>query len=352
MRYALQYNVICLENIILHWHTSRALRTWKSFWPSRIQCVFHIPKLITFIPAFFSAELVLEVGVACHVLQSRPLSSRCGLFFLCYDLTRWTRGRWTVVKKAEFQCSWGWVQKASRIDSHSATVPPIPPACRPHSWTFLFAYLTIVMVAVAYFPTKRQKASVQSAPNFPHCAKALQNTQCGRWSILFMYPHFLLKPVVFRRWNNARAVVLPGRICRPRFVGAVPDRELLECLRAVSWIVHPKRLHLYFLFTEDEKLTQTAVDTSRVARAQAVDARMNKQGPPPTLHTTSGLSAAKTNNNPTNENKIFISLECRLKSASRREQNYTDPDCGRWGKPWAKDDYLSGKTFLACHHTG
>ena len=100
MRYALQYNVICLENIILHWHTLRALCTWKSFWPSRIQCVFRIPKLITFIPAFFSAELVLEVGVACNVLQSRPLSSRCGLFSLCYDLTMWTRGGWTVVKKS------------------------------------------------------------------------------------------------------------------------------------------------------------------------------------------------------------------------------------------------------------
>ena len=104
--------------------------------------------------------------------------------------------------------------------------------------------------------------------------------------------------------------------------------------------------------TDVEKLMQTALDTSHVAHAQAVDARMNKQGLPPTIHTTSGLSAAKANNNPTSENKIFISIECHLKSSSHHEQNNTDADCGHWGKPWGKDDYLSGKTFLRCHYVG
>ena len=69
---------------------------------------------------------------------------------------------------------------------------------------------------------------------------------------------------------------------------------------------------------------------------------MNKQPSAHPLHTTAGLSNAKSNNTPTGENKIFISVECRVKSSSKRGQGGTDPDCGSWGKPWAKEDYLSG----------
>ena len=99
-------------------------------------------------------------------------------------------------------------------------------------------------------------------------------------------------------------MALPGGTCCLTFVGAVPNCELLDWPRAVvSLIVHAKGLHLFSVSTDVEKLTQTALDTSCVAHAQAVDVHMNKQGLPPTIHTTSGLSAAKANNNPTSENK-------------------------------------------------
>ena len=92
---------------------------------------------------------------------------------------------------------------------------------------------------------------------------------------------------------------------------------------------------------------RAAVDASRLARADALDARLHKQ-PPSAVHTTSGLASAQLNATPTGDTKIFISVQCRLKSSSRREQSQTDLDCGQWGKPWAKADYLSvcNKTFL------
>src|SRR5271156_7064219 len=77
-----------------------------------------------------------------------------------------------------------------------------------------------------------------------------------------------------------------------------------------------------------------------------MDARLTKQpvtNPP--LHTMAGLTSAK-NNMTTGENKIFIKAACRIKSASKKDQKNTDFDCGEWGKPWAKDVYLSGKFFF------
>lgn len=86
---------------------------------------------------------------------------------------------------------------------------------------------------------------------------------------------------------------------------------------------------------------RAAVDASRLARADALDAWLHKQ-PPSAVHTTSGLASAQLNATPTGDTKIFISVQCRLKSSSRREQSQTDLDCGQWGKPWAKANYLSG----------
>jgi hypothetical protein len=99
------------------------------------------------------------------------------------------------------------------------------------------------------------------------------------------------------------------------------------------------------IFLEAADLIQNAVTTSRLARAQAFDARLNKQPSqsPAVIHTTVGLSTACVNNMPTGENKIFIAVECRVKSSIKREQNSTDADYDRWGKPWSKEDYLSGK---------
>jgi len=92
----------------------------------------------------------------------------------------------------------------------------------------------------------------------------------------------------------------------------------------------------------EQNLVRAAVDSSRLARADALDARLHKQPPPSALHTTSGLASAQFNAMPTGDTKIFISVQCRLKSTSRREQSQTDLDCGQWGKPWGKGDYLSG----------
>jgi len=73
----------------------------------------------------------------------------------------------------------------------------------------------------------------------------------------------------------------------------------------------------------------------------------------PTLHTMAGMTSAKNNMNP-GENKIFIKAACRIKSSAKRDQKSTDFDCGDWGKPWAKDVYLSGKypsafAVIPCH---
>lgn len=103
-----------------------------------------------------------------------------------------------------------------------------------------------------------------------------------------------------------------------------------------------------FFFAEAADLIQSAVATSRLARAQAFDARLNKQPAPkpPSIHTTAGLTTARVNNTPTGENKVFIRVECRIKSNLKREQNSTDADCGRWGKPWSKEDYLTGNSYV------
>jgi hypothetical protein len=86
-----------------------------------------------------------------------------------------------------------------------------------------------------------------------------------------------------------------------------------------------------------QSLARTATETAQASRSHAMDARLKKQP----LHTTAGLTAAKTTTS-SGENKIFITAECRIKSAAKKDQKTTDPDCGQWGKPWPKEAYLSG----------
>ena len=86
---------------------------------------------------------------------------------------------------------------------------------------------------------------------------------------------------------------------------------------------------------------RAAVNASHLAQADALDARLHKQ-PPSAVHTTSGIESAQLNATPTGDTKIFISVQCCLKSSSCCEQSQTDLDCGQWGKAWAKVDYLSG----------
>jgi hypothetical protein len=114
-----------------------------------------------------------------------------------------------------------------------------------------------------------------------------------------------------------------------------------------------KLFHLPFCFSEiisslpdTQSLARAAIETSRASRSQSMEARLTKQPlPAPTLHTTTGLMSAKDSMT-TGENKIFIKVECRIKSQARKDQKTTDFDCGQWGKPWSKDVFLSGKSLL------
>jgi hypothetical protein len=72
-----------------------------------------------------------------------------------------------------------------------------------------------------------------------------------------------------------------------------------------------------------------------------MDVRLTKQLAQPL--TTTGLATAKSNMM-TGKNKVFITAECRIKSATKKDQKNTDFDCGQWGKPWSKETYLSGNS--------
>jgi len=134
-----------------------------------------------------------------------------------------------------------------------------------------------------------------------------------------------------------------------------PDKQHVQSVLTVS--CSPKQrwflslfLCQWFTFTlsDPNDLARATLETSRLARAQAFDAHLHKQpstGPAP-IHTTAGLLAARVNNTPTGDAKIFITVECHLKSSMKWEQKSTSEDYGRWGKPWSKETYLSGSPFL------
>ncbi|EDR01742.1 uncharacterized protein LACBIDRAFT_333002 [Laccaria bicolor S238N-H82] len=85
------------------------------------------------------------------------------------------------------------------------------------------------------------------------------------------------------------------------------------------------------------------VEVSHAARSHAMDAHLRKQPVAQQLHTTAGLTAAKNSMAAMTENKVFITAQCRIKSASLKDQKNTDPTFGQWGKPWSQDVYLSGE---------
>jgi hypothetical protein len=89
-----------------------------------------------------------------------------------------------------------------------------------------------------------------------------------------------------------------------------------------------------------EQLQATAVESSHIARAHAMDVRVNK-------HTNTMIALAKANSVSCNESKILVTIECRVKSLLKHDQKQTDPGLGKWAKPWSKDHYLSGM-HLAC----
>jgi len=96
---------------------------------------------------------------------------------------------------------------------------------------------------------------------------------------------------------------------------------------------------------DPQNLLRTAVETARAARGHAMEARLAKQPASQNLHTTAGLTAAK-NTTVTNDNNVFISAQCRIKTILPKDQKNTDPAYGQWGKPWPKDTYMSGGSFL------
>ncbi|KAF8056186.1 kinase-like domain-containing protein [Lyophyllum atratum] len=88
-------------------------------------------------------------------------------------------------------------------------------------------------------------------------------------------------------------------------------------------------------------LSTQAVEAAKAARAHAMDARVTKKKTNP-LHTTAALNSARASVSTTAaSDKIQVSVEVRVKDVSKRSSMSTDPTFGRWGRPWAKDDYLS-----------
>ena len=103
--------------------------------------------------------------------------------------------------------------------------------------------------------------------------------------------------------------------------------------------------NVYLILSDTQNLLCTSVDMAHTARGHAMEARLSKQLASQNLHTTTGLMAAK--NTITNDNTVFISAQCHIKTILPRDQKNTDPAYGQWGKPWPKDTYMSSGSFLS-----
>jgi hypothetical protein len=64
------------------------------------------------------------------------------------------------------------------------------------------------------------------------------------------------------------------------------------------------------------------------------------------LNTTAGLNhvCTGTANTPAID-KIQIQIEVHVKDVTKQSSQTTDPAFGKWGRPWGKDDYLSGVLY-------
>jgi len=103
--------------------------------------------------------------------------------------------------------------------------------------------------------------------------------------------------------------------------------------------------NVYLILSDTQNLLHTAVDTARTTHGHAMEACLSKQLASQNLHTTAGLMAAK--NTITNDNTVFISAQCHIKTILPRDQKNTDPAYSQWGKPWPKDTYMSSGSFLS-----
>lgn len=92
-------------------------------------------------------------------------------------------------------------------------------------------------------------------------------------------------------------------------------------------------------------LSAQAIEASKAARAHSMDVRVNKKKVGP-LNTTAGLNYARAGNViAISIDKIQVQIEVRVKDLSKRSSQTTDPSFGKWGRPWGKDEYLSGKIW-------
>ena len=158
---------------------------------------------------------------------------------------------------------------------------------------------------------------------------------------------------IIRPISNASLVALPGRtwllpnvdvVLLQTFLG--PTVVSPRVLKWVSWFgFYLGAVWHWPLMADAQNLACIALETSGTARANAMEAHLTKQpAAPPGLHTTAGLSVAKSHI-VTGDNKVFIEAQCRIKTVSLHDQKHTDPGCGQWGKPWPNNAYMSGAHY-------
>ena len=85
-----------------------------------------------------------------------------------------------------------------------------------------------------------------------------------------------------------------------------------------------------------------AIAVSKAARANALDVRLKKTKSP--LHTTAGLNQARASTTAAAAalDRIQIHVEVHVKQSSKRDQMSMDLSFGKWGRPWAKEAFISG----------
>ncbi|KAF8664631.1 hypothetical protein AX14_006707 [Amanita brunnescens Koide BX004] len=84
-----------------------------------------------------------------------------------------------------------------------------------------------------------------------------------------------------------------------------------------------------------------AIAVSKAAHANALDIHLKKTKNP--LHTTAGLNQARASTAATAAalDRIQIHIEVCVKGSSKRDQMSMDPSFGKWGRPWAKEAFIS-----------
>ena len=127
---------------------------------------------------------------------------------------------------------------------------------------------------------------------------------------------------IIRPISNVSLVALPGRtwlwpnvdiVLLWTFLG---HKVVSQCvLKWVSWFsFYLGAVWHWPLIADAQNLAHIALEASHTAHANVMEARLTKQpAVPPRLHTTAGLSVAKSHM-VTGNNKVFIEAQCRIRS--------------------------------------